>query len=352
MRIGIAGTLDNGERGWMMKDLATVDWVKAALYRGNQVTAASALEGCQIFQAAHRDDHLAADAFLSIVDVVIVLDHPVTSGLVQRAEDHGCLIVLVPTPLTYPWPWFDFVDIVWSPTAAMDLAMDKILELAQANDRPRSWEQWRGIGWGVDLTRFFDMTRGRKAKRFCLPADPPADAIVKAVCEALPDDMADRTPDFQLNVHTSLTAPHWPPGGFVWHGWINHNRPSFREAIHQDADVIVFTQPMSMVGLQAMEAAVCGVPVIVPDADPWLDLPHLDTIDVARQTWNRRPGGHFVMDYHVEPAAVADKIQEWMDVDLTEHTRGLRAEALNTFDIIQAVDPLFDLILDRLRTGN
>jgi hypothetical protein len=233
--------------------------------------------------------------FVKSVDVVLFAEVPHFSHLIDLCVTHGKRIVCVPM---LEWTslgshgWLEQVNLFICPTQQ---CYDQL-----GDNLPRV-----SFSWPVDVNRYkFDPRitcdhflfinghggwKGRKGF-----------TVIRKALELWPE--------MPLLIHDQ-TATDW--------GIPVLDKVKDNDDLYNQGDVLIAPHSVDGIGLECMEAMVCGMPVISTDGEPWREYPAMDRIRaVVTKQQVRRP-----MDWYLpDPEHLVSICKSWLGKDISEHS--------------------------------
>ena len=235
--------------------------------------------------------------FVDQVDVVLFDETPYYKQLVDIAKDKGkrvvCILCMEWTPVSAAW--LKKVNLFICPTM-------------QAYRIFRAALPCKYFPWPVD-TKYFTFKHRTKCNRFVFingrggwhgRKGGQQVAAAKSIW-----------PEMPLIVWTQTKTPTWPPTTDV------RGAAQDRRDLYKEGDVLLCPHAVDGTGLEPLEAAASGMPVISTDGEPWNEYPQLDKLPATKRTV------HIAcpVEWHdVDYREIVRVCKKWLGKDITDHS--------------------------------
>lgn len=245
--------------------------------------------------------------FLDRCDTVVICETQYYGNLVSLCRERGKRVVCVPmlewmTAGCKSWP--KLVDLFLCPTQQAYQAFAHVIPCVY-------------FPWPTDLERFKFNQRTTVEKFVFINGTggwsgrKGGDVVRRA---------KELWPEMPLIVYTQSRGEDWGPDTTVVTGLPEN------QGLYAEGDVLLYPSSVDGLGLQPIEAACCGMPVISTAGQPWNEYPFIGQIEA---TSTKRKVARPVDWYTPSAESLVAQCQHWLGKSITQESRQARQWAEN-----------------------
>lgn len=268
MRLGLVGYSCNTGLGELNRQIAEYCHIDHWLVKPHRSKKTNSVE--QVSNVTVGHGNYEVERFLSNIDTVLFCETPYYDNLVVRAKELGKRVVCIPMqewiPTVRNW-WVDLVDLFICPNQH---SYDEFKDTLPCALFP----------WPVDLKRY-EFKKRTKCSQFLFINGNGGWGGRKGM--RVIQELVHSWPEIPLTVRSQVGVPHLIQPKLL-EGEVKNN-----QELYSVGDVLLCPHFVDGLGLELMEAAACGIPVIATDGRPWDEHPCIDYINShkTKNTINR-----------------------------------------------------------------